>query len=332
MNRIFALLFVLLSLSAVAQQADEGTRQNRGSRPNMPAPKVAQHNGHPALEFDAPAGTIYIEDFSYQGEPALGFTFAQDQCIGHVYATRTRIAGDFRNTACRSFDVARESTTIERDGGVVTLTSEGTSYKLVPVVERGDQQRLMERAQLPAEMFGRAVKAFAKTYAAIRRMSLEAQPAAATNASSPVAAAAARTAANRSGTVTITSDPGDTQVYINDEPRGMTSSEGREVLPLKPGTYRLRVSLPGYQDFEQSVTVAAGQNQDVAATLAPVGPPPFSASDVEEMLKGAMSPKRIASLVQERGVAFAMTADLEKRMRALGASGDLIHTLSTSKK
>lgn len=328
-TRIVVLSVVLFTISLAAQQT--GQRGNMGAR-RMQPPKAVTHNGHPALEFDAPAGSIFIEYFTYQGEPALGVPFAQGQCFGHVYVTRTRIAGDFRNTACSSFDVPREGAAVERQGGAISLMAGGASYSLTPLVERGGQQRPAERAQLPAEIFARAVKAFGRAYASVRRMGLEAgggQP----NAAQPsLAQAAAKARASRQGTLTITSEPGDSQVYVNDEPRGMTSAEGREVLPLQPGNYKVRVSLPGYQDFQQSVTVASGQNQDVSANLAPVGPPPFKAADVEEMLKGAMSPKRIATLVQERGVDFAVTPELEKQLRAMGATSDLLQALSANKK
>jgi len=72
----------------------------------------------------------------------------------------------------------------------------------------------------------------------------------------------------RNGGLRIQSTPGETQVYLNDEPKGMTSREGEIRLPdLKPGTYNVRVSLLGYQSWENSVTVETGEVQTLYVTL-----------------------------------------------------------------
>jgi hypothetical protein len=62
------------------------------------------------------------------------------------------------------------------------------------------------------------------------------------------------------GTLKIQSQPGEAQVYVNDEPKGMTSPGGDLRLSgLAPGTYRLRVTLVGYRTWENSMTVTAGE-------------------------------------------------------------------------
>ncbi len=72
----------------------------------------------------------------------------------------------------------------------------------------------------------------------------------------------------RTGGLVIKTTPGETQIYLNDEPKGMTSPEGEIRLPdLKPGTYNLRVSMLGYQSHEKALTVAAGEEQTVYITL-----------------------------------------------------------------
>jgi hypothetical protein len=78
----------------------------------------------------------------------------------------------------------------------------------------------------------------------------------------------AETERPRTGGLVIKTTPGETQVYLNDEPKGMTSPEGEIRLPdLPPGTYNLRVSLLGYQSYEKPMTVAAGEEQTVYVTL-----------------------------------------------------------------
>lgn len=78
----------------------------------------------------------------------------------------------------------------------------------------------------------------------------------------------------------INSSPGQSQVYIDDEPMGSTSPEGRlKLTRLAAGDHLVRISLSGYQDHEETVTLAAGEVTTVAAALqrpaAPqVSPPP----------------------------------------------------------
>jgi hypothetical protein len=70
------------------------------------------------------------------------------------------------------------------------------------------------------------------------------------------------------GTIRIQSQPGEAQVYIDDEPKGMTSPGGELRLPgFAPGTYRLRVALPGYKTWENSMPVAAGETVTAFVTL-----------------------------------------------------------------
>ena len=71
----------------------------------------------------------------------------------------------------------------------------------------------------------------------------------------------------------IKTTPGKTQIYLNDELKGMTSPEGEIRLPdLKPGTYNLRVSLRGYQSYEKPMTVTAGEEQTVHVALVQKSP------------------------------------------------------------
>ena len=70
------------------------------------------------------------------------------------------------------------------------------------------------------------------------------------------------------GTLKIQSQPGEAQVYVNDEPKGMTSPAGELRLSgMAPGTYRLRVALAGYKTWENSVTVTAGETVTPFVTL-----------------------------------------------------------------
>jgi hypothetical protein len=73
----------------------------------------------------------------------------------------------------------------------------------------------------------------------------------------------------------IHSSPGESQVYIDDEPVGSTSREGRlKLTRLSPGEHQVRVSLSGYQDHEETVSLAGGQTATVTAKLQTTAPPP----------------------------------------------------------
>ena len=70
------------------------------------------------------------------------------------------------------------------------------------------------------------------------------------------------------GTLKIQTQPGEAQVYVNDEPKGLTSPEGELRLSgMAPGTYRLRVALAGYKTWENSITVTAGETVTPFVTL-----------------------------------------------------------------
>ncbi|MDR3677510.1 MAG: carboxypeptidase-like regulatory domain-containing protein [Acidobacteriota bacterium] len=72
----------------------------------------------------------------------------------------------------------------------------------------------------------------------------------------------------RTGGLVVKTTPGETQIYLNDELKGMTSPEGEIRMPgLKPGSYTLRVSLLGYRSEEKAVTIAAGEDETIYVTL-----------------------------------------------------------------
>ena len=87
--------------------------------------------------------------------------------------------------------------------------------------------------------------------------------------------------------------PGGAQTYIDDEPVGTTSPAGRlKLSSLGPGEHRVRLSLRGYRDHEQSVRLAAGQTANVTATLesaAPAAPPPAAPPPAGEASGSAMA-------------------------------------------
>jgi hypothetical protein len=73
----------------------------------------------------------------------------------------------------------------------------------------------------------------------------------------------------------IESSPGQSQVYVDDEPVGTTSQQGRlKLSKLAAGEHSVRISLSGYQDHEASVTLKAGEVTTLSAALQQAAPAP----------------------------------------------------------
>jgi Tol biopolymer transport system component len=67
----------------------------------------------------------------------------------------------------------------------------------------------------------------------------------------------------------IQTKPGEAQVYVDDVFSGKTSGEGVLRIPrLAPGEHHLRVTLAGYEDFEQRLDLPAGETTRFAVVLA----------------------------------------------------------------
>ncbi len=139
--------------------------------------------------------------------------------------------------------------------------------------------------------------------------------------------------APKTADLTILTQPGEAQVYLDDEPRGVTSSEGRLLLKnLSTGAHRLRLSLTGYKEWTQTLELAAGDTKQVEAKLQPAGLKPLGLAEIEDALKNGLPNARVTQLVKEFGVDFAVTDEVEKRLRAAGADSDLLLAIMKAKK
>ena len=135
-------------------------------------------------------------------------------------------------------------------------------------------------------------------------------------------------------TLRVVSQPGSVQVYVDDRFKGVTS-EGEGVLVvenLAPGSHRIRLGLPGYKEWRQEVTLTAGDTLEVAAKLVSAGPAPLTLDEVDEALTNGVPKKRVIALVTQFGVDFALTEDVEQRLRKSGADSDILLLITRSKK
>jgi len=137
----------------------------------------------------------------------------------------------------------------------------------------------------------------------------------------------------KAGSVHVVTEPGGVQIYLDDEPKGMTSSEGRLVLKELPaGTYRVRASLIGYKEWAQSVTLAAGQDLQLDAKLEVAGPKPLTRTDIKQALENSVAKPRILTLINQYGVDFMLSNEVEKELRSAGADDSVILAIMKNKK
>src|ERR1035437_2724928 len=74
-----------------------------------------------------------------------------------------------------------------------------------------------------------------------------------------------------SPTLLIKSDPGGAQVFIDDELIAKTSREGRlRISTLTAGRHKLRISVDGYRDYEETLDLETGKTKEVSAGLQPI--------------------------------------------------------------
>jgi len=69
------------------------------------------------------------------------------------------------------------------------------------------------------------------------------------------------------GTLTVRANVSGASVYVDGVHQGTADLS----LELRPGTYRVKVAKSGYQDYEESVGLAAGDSRVVSAVLGPSG-------------------------------------------------------------
>jgi hypothetical protein len=89
---------------------------------------------------------------------------------------------------------------------------------------------------------------------------------------------------------------------------------------LQRRTFRIRITLP--------VALLLGVLSCAVNVWAQgVSPRPYSKEAIVGLLKGAVSPKRIAVLARQRGIDFRITPKVESELRRAGATAELLATL-----
>ena len=336
-----ALLLLAGTVSSIAQQGP-GTKDGGG--PEL----VSAAGGEWMLRYPVA---------HYQGRPhVILHTYSGGTCYGYLYVSRESVRYDVvwpEKDKGHSFELRRADVASAEEWvylGVATQllqikSRSGVDYHFFHVPRRfveSPGQKFQWGEHLSYKEVADGVQGFDGVLATLKAREAPlpapagAKSAVATPAltkppavASPVAAPAPAPA-----TLRIATQPGSVQVYVDDEPKGMTSAnEGELVLRNLPaGQYRIRLSLEDHEQWTKKVELAAGQDLKLEAKLTPRGPKPFTLTNVVDMLLGGISSKRAAMLVRERGVDFAVDDKAEQQIRAAGGDAELLVVIGRSKK
>nr|MDP9267785.1 carboxypeptidase-like regulatory domain-containing protein [Acidobacteriota bacterium] len=135
------------------------------------------------------------------------------------------------------------------------------------------------------------------------------------------------------------------EVFVDEQRRGVAGADGTlRITALAPGNHAVRAVLAGRQPGSGTITLAAGEEKRLdiplaavvsappAAPAKPAGPATLALKDVVAMLEGGVAPRRVAALVQERGVDFALDDAAEKQVRSAGGDAELLVVIAKSKR
>lgn len=78
------------------------------------------------------------------------------------------------------------------------------------------------------------------------------------------------------GYIRVISYPGEAEVYLDGKYMGKTNDEGipgAYTMVVSPGTYKVSVELTGYRDYDETVTVGAGETRTVDVQLVSISQP-----------------------------------------------------------
>jgi hypothetical protein len=146
--------------------------------------------------------------------------------------------------------------------------------------------------------------------------------------------AAADAARLKTGSFHLSTRPGRTRAYVDDFFRGETGESAGEMMidGLAPGAHRVRLTLDGYADATRTTTVTAAAVTAIDVALERAGPRPLTATEVEEALRNGVPVARVRDMVRQYGVDFALSDEVERKLRAAGADDALLLAISRAKR
>ena len=104
-----------------------------------------------------------------------------------------------------------------------------------------------------------------------------------------------------------------TEVYLGPEATRVPAHGSKTVAPTATTIYELKAKGPGGE---------ATASMEVVVQV-----PRLTEASLIDLLKSEVPKARIAQLITERGIAFALTADVDKKLRAAGADDTVLKAL-----
>jgi TPR repeat protein len=142
----------------------------------------------------------------------------------------------------------------------------------------------------------------------------------------------AKTQPKLASIVVVTNIPG-ANVAVDGKQQGVTGSDGRlTIKDLAAGEHELQLSQTGYNSVSHRVSLGTGDTATVELKISRIGPPPLTFEDVLGLLNGGVTPNRTATLVRERGVDFALSAEAKQQVLSAGGNDTLLLAIVESGK
>jgi WD40 repeat protein len=127
----------------------------------------------------------------------------------------------------------------------------------------------------------------------------------------------------------IHTDPA-AQVQLNGELKGVADATGAlTLISLRPGHYKLQAQLAPDKVVYREMDINAGDKLAIPMQITRVA---LKEPEIEDALRKGLPPTRMAELVKQYGVDFALTPRLEQRLRSAGADADLLAAITASKR
>ena len=320
----FTLLCSAVLLCVVALQAQEPVR--RDGRPALMF-SLTNERGRVSVSFVEDAGSA---------EPTLRFLLwdQNDRCSGWLHVSAGKVSWEPHCSMTR-LEAGRPDIGPIRRRDLRPHHSLAGLYQPILEIQLAGKKRSYTPVELDGkqmvfsmEMTGlleRSLRDFPAAYRQFKRLTASVQPSPPPQASTPQLPPPT--------TLVLSAQPANVQVYVDDVFKGMTSTEGRLVIEgLAPGTHRVRMNLIGYTESARTVELKPGETATIEAKLEPAGPKPLALAEIEEALSNGLPPKGITKLVNQYGVDFALTKEVEQGLRGKGADDALLVAIATSKK
>ncbi len=285
-TRVIQLLFAMLLL-ALPPAAMRAAAQEQGAGSELfgeAGQRVVYNNGEPAVRFISRTGSSAYVYYRKRGEED---TFAVNVYDWDTFKIRTGWLFISRDTVSfvsdedkkRDFSVPRAEVKKVKGQG----TWNGMNFLLVKV--KGGEKRFMVSYvpvppsrtgfwgahQKPAfEYLERLVKNYDEAEAEFKQSlaKIKIDPVLAPNAA-PAAQVNAPHPAESKAAAEVTSEPAGAETYVDGAFSGSTPSK----LQLTVGEHTIKVTRPGYKDWERKVSIEAGSAKTLHAILEPAGGP-----------------------------------------------------------